>query len=287
MPCWRTDKGYFQQQQSEVVRWLEFSKDGTQTFTYHEVASPSPTQVVLYDTSRKIYVKLTSDKMYWSRELSGQWSALATGCFDEPLPQEVPRFRPQRNQHARALNAVNFNRFIPSGSVLVFILYFCLFFAVIGGTLWWKGSRDSMVVELTAKTFATTEAMKPNDKAMFVKFHAPWCSHCKELAPVWDDLALVVSKHLVVAALDGDAYPNVLSSQGIRGFPTLTLYRFDHEPVNYSGARDVHSMIQWLIKMEVLPKNFEYDREMIKERMKERERKKKGAESSDGTKPPK
>jgi len=48
--------------------------------------------------------------------------------------------------------------------------------------------------ELTAETFDDHVATGQH----FIKFYAPWCSHCKHLAPTWDELANVYSTDITV-----------------------------------------------------------------------------------------
>ncbi|XP_078672260.1 thioredoxin domain-containing protein 5-like [Branchiostoma floridae x Branchiostoma belcheri] len=61
----------------------------------------------------------------------------------------------------------------------------------------------------------------------FVEFFAPWCGHCKKLAPTWVKLAHSFSqeKHLTIAQVDCVEYNVLCKKYGVDGFPTLILFR--------------------------------------------------------------
>jgi len=61
-------------------------------------------------------------------------------------------------------------------------------------------------------------------KDALVEFYAPWCGHCKKLAPIWDQLAeeLKDIKDLVIGKFDATA--NEVDGLEIRGYPTLKFY---------------------------------------------------------------
>lgn len=64
-------------------------------------------------------------------------------------------------------------------------------------------------------------------KSVFIKWFAPWCGHCKELAPAWDQMASewVNHKDVLVGAVDctqNEDQKEWCISMGITGFPTLT-----------------------------------------------------------------
>ncbi|TGZ83018.1 disulfide isomerase [Ascodesmis nigricans] len=120
----------------------------------------------------------------------------------------------------------------------------------------------SNVVELTPKNF--DDVVLKSGKPALVEFFAPWCGHCKNLAPIWEELAdSYVSKadQVTIAKVDADsrnsssqasAPPMCLPSYchkslgsrfGIRGFPTLKYFDGKSDtPIDYDGRRDLGSL---------------------------------------------
>lgn len=78
---------------------------------------------------------------------------------------------------------------------------------------------------------------------VFVKYYAPWCSHCKRLAPIWKDLAHSLRGRVDVVEFNCDASENKLKcrQEGITGYPTLVFYQ-GGERAEYSGGRGLPQM---------------------------------------------
>ena len=66
----------------------------------------------------------------------------------------------------------------------------------------------SPVVILKGTSFA--DLVVNNDKDVFVDFYAPWCGHCKNLAPIWDQLGEKYGKHDQVVSHNNKYYYNNL-----------------------------------------------------------------------------
>jgi thioredoxin domain-containing protein 5 len=93
-------------------------------------------------------------------------------------------------------------------------------------------------------------AEKTKEGNWFVKFYAPWCGHCKRLAPTWDELATKINLNanagVKIAKVDCTKSTTVCSAQGVRGYPTLTLLKAGSEPTPYRGGRDAASLQSFL-----------------------------------------
>lgn len=86
-------------------------------------------------------------------------------------------------------------------------------------------------------------------KDVLVEYYAPWCGHCKKLAPVWADLAKKTEgiENLIIAQMD--ATENETDKVTITGFPTIMFYPAVKKPnpLKYKSKRDsAEDFLGWL-----------------------------------------
>ena len=93
-------------------------------------------------------------------------------------------------------------------------------------------SSNSDVIKLTASNWKT-EVIN-SDKLWMVEFYAPWCGHCKSLAPSWDKAATQLKGFVSVGAVDMTTDESVGRPYDVKGFPTLKFFGFDKtKPLDY------------------------------------------------------
>lgn len=103
------------------------------------------------------------------------------------------------------------------------------------------------VITLTQKNFQNTI---DSNEFVLVEFYAPWCGHCKKLAPEYEKAAVAmkeVEPKVVIAKVDATAENDLASKFGVKGFPTLKWF-VNGEVSDYSGGRTEATIVTWLKK---------------------------------------
>jgi len=101
--------------------------------------------------------------------------------------------------------------------------------------------NDEPVFILTGSNFEKT--VYAEDKSVFVEFYAPWCGHCKSLAPIWDQLGEAFADRDDIVIAKSDATANEFDGVEVSGFPTLKYFpKGERKIVDYSGGRDLESL---------------------------------------------
>lgn len=110
-------------------------------------------------------------------------------------------------------------------------------------------TQEGPVIVIVAHNY--DEIVLDNDKDVLVEFYAPWCGHCKALAPKYEELADLYfnnpdfSKKVTIAKVDATA--NDVPDE-IQGFPTIKLFPAGAktEPITYSGSRTIEDLAKFV-----------------------------------------
>ncbi|XP_073991268.1 protein disulfide-isomerase A6 homolog CaBP1 [Rhodnius prolixus] len=84
-----------------------------------------------------------------------------------------------------------------------------------------KGNTED-VIELTDANF--DKLVLNSDDMWLVEFFAPWCGHCKNLAPHWAHAATELKGKVKVGALDATVHQSKASEYGVQGYPTIKFF---------------------------------------------------------------
>lgn len=82
---------------------------------------------------------------------------------------------------------------------------------------------SNAIVSLTEANFDSTLAEA--NKAVLVDFWADWCGPCKMISPILEEIVEEYSEQLIIAKLNVDQNPSISPKFGIRGIPTLLLFK--------------------------------------------------------------
>ncbi len=98
-----------------------------------------------------------------------------------------------------------------------------------------QSETPSDVISLTKDTFNDFLA---DHELVLAEFFAPWCGHCKALAPKYEEAATELkAKNIPLVKVDCTTEEDVCSEQEVTGYPTLKVFRGPNDAKPYQGAR--------------------------------------------------
>ena len=105
-------------------------------------------------------------------------------------------------------------------------------------------SENEHIVHLSDASFE--QDVLKSDIPVLVDYWAEWCGPCKNIAPVLDEIALDFQGRIRVAKLDIDSNPNTPGRYGVRGIPTLMLFKDGQVEATKMGALSKTQLVAFL-----------------------------------------
>ena len=90
-----------------------------------------------------------------------------------------------------------------------------------------------------------TEVLKAS-KPTLGDFWAEWCGPCKQVGPILEEISNEMSSEVVIAKYNIDEHPNQPTKYGVRGIPTMLLFKEAELKATKVGATTKSNIVSWI-----------------------------------------
>ncbi len=97
---------------------------------------------------------------------------------------------------------------------------------------------------VTDQTFASEVLEAPGP--VLVDFWAEWCGPCKQIAPALEEISEELGERLTIAKVDVDDNPETPNKYGVRGIPTLIIFKGGEVAATKVGALPKNKLKEWV-----------------------------------------
>jgi len=110
------------------------------------------------------------------------------------------------------------------------------------------GGKDA-VVNLDSASFE--EQVLGTEDVWLVEFFAPWCGHCKSLAPEWAKASQELKGKVKLGAVDATVESSLAQRYGVQGYPTIKVFKSgpNRDPSDYQGGRTASDIVRFALNL--------------------------------------
>ena len=95
-------------------------------------------------------------------------------------------------------------------------------------------------------TDETFNSLIKDNKILLTDFWAEWCGPCKQVAPILDEISNEMSDQVVIAKHNIDEEPNMPTKYGVRGIPTMLIFKDGALKATKVGATTKSNIVSWI-----------------------------------------
>jgi protein disulfide-isomerase A1 len=109
--------------------------------------------------------------------------------------------------------------------------------------------QNDAVIQIVGSTFK--EIVVNSKQHVLVEFYAPWCGHCKALAPIYEKVAQHFKNDTSIVIGKIDATANEFDGAAVEGYPTIRFYPSDEKnaPIEFVDERDFKSLVKFVDRL--------------------------------------
>ena len=100
------------------------------------------------------------------------------------------------------------------------------------------------LLEVTDENFEA-DVLK-SEKPVLIDFWAPWCGPCKAIAPALEEISEALNGSVTIAKVDVDSNPSTPAKYGVRGIPTLIIFKDGEVSSMKVGALPKAKLEEWV-----------------------------------------
>ena len=100
------------------------------------------------------------------------------------------------------------------------------------------------IIQITDENF--NDLVLSCDKPVLVDFWAEWCGPCKVIGPSLEEISDEMSNEIIIAKHNIDNDPNTPTKYGIRGIPTMLLFKDGELKATKVGATTKSNIVSWI-----------------------------------------